>query len=226
MNDLDPITVEYTLEKKGNLSLIEAEPSVGKTALGIHFLLSSVEQDKYALYLTLEFDEETLRERLLAVASRIELRKIREDNLSREERKKIAETKADLDLYRFAIRDMIAPSLSEVIALIEKIHNEGKAEVVIIDYLRLIRNEGKDILKELKALAERLNVAVIVLEQIPRGSEGNETDSTYADAFFLLKRDGEKASLLSLKGDDKGKEEYLTYNPHTAGFRVVMDNLI
>ena len=47
MNDLDPITVEYTLEKKGNLSLIEAEPSVGKTALGIHFLLSSVEQDKF-----------------------------------------------------------------------------------------------------------------------------------------------------------------------------------
>ena len=226
MNDLDPITVEYTLEKKGNLSLIEAEPSAGKTALGIHFLLSAVENDEHTLYLSLEFYEDMLRERLLSVASQIELRKIREDNLTEEERKKLAETKADLALCRFTIRDMIAPSLSEVIALIEKIHNEGKAEVVIIDYLRLIRNEGKDILKELKALAERLNTAVIVLEQIPRGSEGNETDSTYADAFFLLKRDGEKASLLSLKGDDKGKEEYLTYNPYTTGFRVVMDNLI
>ncbi|MBO8435578.1 MAG: hypothetical protein IAA97_01175 [Spirochaetes bacterium] len=226
MEKLDPITMEYTLEKKGNLSLIESAPSVRKTALGIHFLLSSVEKDEQAIYLSFEFDEESLRERILSVASQIELRKIREDNLSREERKKLAETKADLALCRFTIRDMIAPSLSEVIALIEKIHNEGKAEVVIIDYLRLIRNEGKDILKELKALAERLNVAVIVLEQIPRGSEGNETDSTYADAFFLLKRDGEKASLLSLKGNDKGKEEYLTYNPYTTEFRVVMDNLI
>ena len=72
-------------------------------------------------------------ERLLSVASQIELRKIREDNLSAEERKKLAETKADLDLCRFTIGDMIAPSLSEVIGLIEKIHNEGKAEVVIFD---------------------------------------------------------------------------------------------
>ena len=218
MNDLDPITVEYTLEKKGNLSLIEAEPSAGKTALGIHFLLSAVENDEHTLYLSLEFYEDMLRERLLSVASQIELRKIREDNLTEEERKKLAETKADLALCRFTIRDMIAPSLSEVIALIEKIHNEGKAEVVIIDYLELIKDEGKDIIKELKALAERLEIAVISLQQIPRGSGEVIIDSPFIDNFYCLKRkrDSNEARLVNLK--DK-KDIKLSYDPKTTRFR-------
>ena len=130
------------------------------------------------------------RERLLSVASQIELRKIREDNLTEEERKKLAETKADLALCRFTIRDMIAPSLSEVIALIEKRHNEDKAEVVIIDYLGLIKDEEKDILKELKALAERLGIAVIALQQIPRGSgEVNIDIEQQGDAMKIVVSD-------------------------------------
>ncbi len=216
MNDLDPITVEYTLEKKGNLSLIEAEPSAGKTALGIHFLLSAVENDEHTLYLSLEFYEDMLRERLLSVASQIELRKIREDNLTEEERKKLAETKADLALCRFTIRDMIAPSLSEVIALIEKRHNEDKAEVVIIDYLGLIKDEEKDILKELKALAERLGIAVIALQQIPRGSGEVNIDSPYMDNFYCLKRDGNEARLVNLKED---KVIEFSYDPKTTRFK-------
>ena len=217
MNDLDPITVEYTLEKKGNLSLIEAEPSAGKTALGIHFLLSAVENDEHTLYLSLEFYEDMLRERLLSVASQIELRKIREDNLTEEERKKLAETKADLALCRFTIRDMIAPSLSEVIALIEKRHNEDKAEVVIIDYLGLIKDEEKDILKELKALAERLGIAVIALQQIPRGSGEVNIDSPYMDNFYCLKRDGNEARLVNLKED---KVIEFSYDPKTTRFKI------
>ena len=216
MNDLDPITVEYTLEKKGNLSLIEAEPSAGKTALGIHFLLSAVENDEHTLYLSLEFYEDMLRERLLSVASQIELRKIREDNLTEEERKKRAETKADLALCRCTIRDMIAPSLSEVIALIEKRHNEDKAEVVIIDYLGLIKDEEKDILKELKALAERLGIAVIALQQIPRGSGEVNIDSPYMDNFYCLKRDGNEARLVNLKED---KVIEFSYDPKTTRFK-------
>lgn len=216
MNDLDPITVEYTLEKKGNLSLIEAEPSAGKTALGIHFLLSAVENDEHTLYLSLEFYEDMLRERLLSVASQIELRKIREDNLTEEERKKLAETKADLALCRFTIRDMIAPSLSEVIALIEKRNNEDKAEVVIIDYLGLIKDEEKDILKELKALAERLGIAVIALQQIPRGSGEVNIDSPYMDNFYCLKRDGNEARLVNLKED---KVIEFSYDPKTTRFK-------
>lgn len=216
MNDLDPITVEYTLEKKGNLSLIEAEPSAGKTALGIHFLLSAVENDEHTLYLSLEFYEDMLRERLLSVASQIELRKIREDNLTEEERKKLAETKADLALCRFTIRDMIAPSLSEVIALIEKRHNEDKAEVVIIDYLGLIKDEEKDILKKLKALAERLGIAVIALQQIPRGSGEVNIDSPYMDNFYCLKRNGNEARLVNLKED---KVIEFSYDPKTTRFK-------
>ena len=216
MNDLDPITVEYTLEKKGNLSLIEAEPSAGKTALGIHFLLSAVENDEHTLYLSLEFYEDMLRERLLSVASQIELRKIREDNLTEEERKKLAETKADLALCRFTIRDMIAPSLSEVIALIEKRNNEDKAEVVIIDYMGLIKDEEKDILKELKALAERLGIAVIALQQIPRGSGEVNIDSPYMDNFYCLKRDGNEARLVNLKED---KVIEFSYDPKTTRFK-------
>ena len=218
MGKTDLVSFEQVFEKKGNLSLIEAEPSVGKTALGIHFLLASVEKDEQAIYLSFEFDEEKLRKRILSVVSQIELRKIEKDNLSEEESKKIAETKADLALYRFTIEDMIAPSLSEVIALIEKIHNEGKAEVVIIDYLELIKDEGKDIIKELKALAERLEIAVIALQPIPRGSGEVIIDSPFIDNFYCLKRkrDSNEARLVNLK--DK-KDIKLSYDPKTTRFR-------
>ncbi len=218
MGKTDLVSFEQVFEKKGNLSLIEAEPSVGKTALGIHFLLASVEKDEQAIYLSFEFDEEKLRKRILSVVSQIELRKIEKDNLSEEESKKIAETKADLALYRFTIEDMITPSLSEVIALIEKIHNEGKAEVVIIDYLELIKDEGKDIIKELKALAERLEIAVIALQPIPRGSGEVIIDSPFIDNFYCLKRkrDSNEARLVNLK--DK-KDIKLSYDPKTTRFR-------
>ena len=218
MNRMDAITMEYALEKKGNLSLIESEPSKGKTALGLHFLLSAAEKDEPVLYLSLECNEEILMTRLLPIASGIGREKILAGDLTEEERNILMQSKADIATYPITIENMTASSISEVTALIKRLHDEGKADITIIDYLRLIDPEGKNVLQELKALAERLSIAVIALEQIPRGSGEVNIDSPYIDNLCCLKREGNEAMLADLK-ENKAIELY--YDPQTAKFSVV-----
>ena len=218
MNSMVAITIEYALEKKGNLSLIEAEPSKEKTALGLHFLLSAAEKDEPVLYLSLECNEEILMTRLLPIASGIGREKILAGDLTEEERNILMQSKADIATYPITIENMTAPSISEVTALIKKLHDEGKADIAIIDYLCLMNAEGKNILQELKALAERLSIAVIALEQIPRGSGEVNIDSPYIDNLCCLKREGNEAMLADLK-ENKAIELY--YDPQTAKFSVV-----
>lgn len=223
MGKTDLVSFGQIFEKKGALSLIEAEPSVGKTGIGLYLLLSVAEEDKPCLFISIEIDEEGINNRLLGVASGIDIRKISTGHLSQKEKAELSNTKSHLASLPLIIESsMPSPSLSDVITLIERLHNEGKTDIAIIDYLHLVNPEGRDSLKELKALAEKLDIAVIALHQIPRGSGEVIIDSPYIDNSYCLKRErGEARDAILVNLKDEENVIKLYYDPYATKFSVI-----
>ena len=112
---------------------------------------------------------------------------------------------------------MKAPLFSTVVSAIERWHQKGDADIVYIDYLNLIRPEGKELLSELKAIAIKFDIPIIGMEQIPRGSGEAKMDSPYIDNLYCLKMEDRKVSLIDLKW--KNDMEF-SYDPKTTGFKL------
>lgn len=201
---------------KGCVTLIESEPSLGKTGLALSLMLSAAENGLTPLYISLEYSTDRLMEKLLAIFSGISLRKI----AAGKEAKTLDESKSALSSLRISIKSMIRPLLPDVTSIIEKHCKENQADIVFIDYLGLIRSGGENAVSVLKKLAESFDIPIVTLEQIPRGCYAGLCRGPEAEADLSLRliRDGEKAKLSNLKGRDIGLD--LIFNPETTGFSV------
>lgn len=113
---------------------------------------------------------------------------------------------------------MKAPLFSTVVSAIERWHQKGDADIVYIDYLNLIRPEGKELLSELKAIAIKFDIPIIGMEQIPRGSGEVKMDSPYIDNLFCLTREGNNAWLVDLKNNNKIE---LSFDSEPTGSSVI-----
>ena len=97
-------------------------------------------------------------------------------------------------------------------------YQKGDADIVYIDYLNLIRPEGKELLSELKAIAIKFDIPIIGMEQIPRGSGEVKMDSPYIDNLFCLTREGNNAWLVDLKNNNKIE---LSFDSEPTGSSVI-----
>ena len=90
-------------------------------------------------------------------------------------------------------------NIDEVITTIRN----NNYDIVVIDYIQLVRNlDNKNILKELKDLANELGITIIVLSQLSREVEGRiplvsdlSFDMSYVDNTLLLYKDLDKVNI-------------------------------
>ena len=96
------------------------------------------------------------------------------------------------------INDKPAMSINDICNEIKRLKENNNIKFVLIDYLQLISNDGKDILKELSDLSKDLNITICVISQLTREPEerqnhrpvlsdfGKNTNIEYADIVILL----------------------------------------
>ena len=96
------------------------------------------------------------------------------------------------------INDTPAMSVNDICNEIKRLKENNNIKFVLIDYLQLISNDGKDILKELSDLSKDLNITICVISQLTREPEerqnhrpvlsdfGKNTNIEYADIVILL----------------------------------------
>ncbi len=177
-SDLDRYTAGF---QKGDLIILAARPSVGKTAFALNIAINSaaVSQGACAIF-SLEMPAIQLAMRMLSAKAKVDGQKIRQGRLSDEEWGKINEASQELKHQKIFIDDKTGAKVSEIYAKCRKLKNDHGLYLVIIDYIQLIQSSGNhesrqqevsDISRKLKALARDLDVPVIALSQLSRDLE-------------------------------------------------------
>jgi replicative DNA helicase len=177
--DLDDLTGGF---QPGNLIILAARPSMGKSALVTNMAENAV-VDGYAVALfSLEMSESELAQRFVASQARIRGEELRKGRVAENRWQKIlaaCQTLSDAPLW---IDDSSDTGVLEVRAKARRLHHQlpQGLGLIIIDYLQLMRHEGRvesrveqvgQISRGLKSLARELNVPVIALSQLSRAVE-------------------------------------------------------
>ena len=168
----------------GDMIVVAARPSVGKTALALNFAYRAANRtNKPVAVFSLEMPAEQLITRLIGTESSVSLSKITTGNLVGIDRAKVANAIHKIGSLPIYIDDSPNGKLMDIIAKSRKLQaNNPDLSLIIIDYLGLVSSgntKSSDSRQEevrkaslaLKALARELKVPVIVVSQLSRDVE-------------------------------------------------------
>jgi replicative DNA helicase len=177
--DIDRITGGF---QRGNLIVIAARPSMGKSALVANIAENASLKGYPVALFSLEMSESELAQRFVASQARIPGEELRRGRVAESKWQKILSACQTLGEAPLWIDDSSDTSVLDVRAKARRLHHqvEGGLGLIIIDYLQLMRPEGRvesrveqvgQISRGLKGLARELNVPVIALSQLSRAVE-------------------------------------------------------
>lgn len=165
-----------------DLIILAARPSMGKTAFALNLALNAaMKSEKSVLIFSLEMSSSQLLQRLLAVQSQIGLQKIRNGFLEEDEWGRLGIASGQLVASNINIADVPNVNVLEIRAMARRLKAMNKLDMIVIDYLQLIKGSGKstdnrqqeisDISRSLKGIARELNIPIIALSQLSRAPE-------------------------------------------------------
>jgi replicative DNA helicase len=185
-NDLDAITGGF---QPGNLIIIAARPSMGKSALVTNMAENVAlhhERPRPVALFSLEMSEAELAQRFIASQASIKGDDLRKGRLKDESKwKRVLKVASQYDASPLFVDDSSDIGILDVRAKARRLHQQtlaryGGLGLVIVDYLQLMRADTRvenrvqqvgEISRGLKILARELQVPVIALSQLSRGVE-------------------------------------------------------
>ncbi|MFA6862071.1 MAG: replicative DNA helicase, partial [Bacilli bacterium] len=186
---------------KGDMIIVGARPSVGKTSFGLNLLYQEAKRGIPVIFFSLEMSATSIAMRLLEMASRLDHDEInsmtflhgstnkqilvdRSDSATTEAQvNNLQQGLNELSALPFYIDDNPGSKMIDISAKCKKLINSIKnVGLIAIDYLGLITSPSKsssdnrqqevsDISRQIKSLARTLNVPIIALSQLSRQSE-------------------------------------------------------
>ncbi len=164
----------------GDLIIIAARPSMGKTAFALNLAQSVLDQNKGVVIFSLEMPAEQLMMRMLSAKASIPLQRLRVGNLSDLEWSEISRLSDYYDKKKLFIDDEGSLNVHQLRAKLRKLKSQHpEIELAVIDYLQLMSGSGtkdrhleiSEISRSLKMLARELQIPIIALSQLNRSLE-------------------------------------------------------
>ncbi len=182
--DLDRLTSGL---QPTDLIVVAGRPSMGKTALAMNiaqYVATMKEGAAPVGIFSMEMSKEQLVTRLLSSEAEIEHTKLRTGTLSSAEWPKLAYAAGKLSEALIFIDDSPAMTVLDLRARARRLKKEHGLELLVIDYLQLMRGvkssierreqEISEISRFLKALAKELHIPVVAISQLNRMLEQRE----------------------------------------------------
>jgi replicative DNA helicase len=177
--DLD--TLLATGLKRGDLVIVAARPSLGKTSLVLNFAKSASErQTATVAFFSIEMAAEQLVQRMLAIESGVDSARLAFGQHSDRDERKISQALGVLSDLSIYFDDSAMLTVAEMRAKARRLQLERGLDLVVVDYLQLMqsgtRNENRVqevsyVSRSLKQLARDLDVPVVACSQLSRASE-------------------------------------------------------
>ena len=166
----------------GNLVIIAARPSMGKTTLVLNIAQNiALEEKRPVAIFSLEMPAQDIVMRMLAAESQIDFGRLRTGNFSEDYWGPLTEGASRLAKAPILINDNRGLTVQSLRAEGRRLKGEhGNLALIIVDYLQLLRGTGRynareqeisEISRALKILAWELNVPIIACSQLSREIE-------------------------------------------------------
>jgi replicative DNA helicase len=168
----------------GEMIIIAARPSMGKTSLAMNIVEHvAVELKKPCAVFSLEMTADSLVQRLICARARINMRQLMSGQfLNKGDFQQMTRAASQLAESNIIIDDTPALSILDLRSKARRFKKLYGIEMIAIDYLQLCRSTSKraadnrqqeiaEISSGIKALAKELSLPVIVLAQLNRGPE-------------------------------------------------------
>lgn len=161
----------------GNLVVLAARPSVGKTAFMLQMARAAAIDGKKSLVLSLEMTNEELAQRLLSSTGLVDNRELAQGQVDWQNFERAKSIFSTRSIYL----DDRASTINDVCSRISLARMQGRCDIAFIDYLQLItateKNESVNyqvaaMTKRLKQLAKSLRIPIVLLSQLSRQAEG------------------------------------------------------
>jgi len=176
--DLNRITGGW---QKSNLIIIAGRPSMGKTAIALHFAKSAARMGVPVVIFELEMTDVKLSDRLLISESNVDPNSFKVGRLTNDELKSIELAVGKLYDYKINIDSNSVVTMDYIRNRSRLLKKQGKCEMIIIDYLQLIEDSGAKntnreqevarMSRKAKLLAKELDIPVLLLAQLSRKVE-------------------------------------------------------
>jgi replicative DNA helicase len=176
--DLDKILAGM---HKGDLIILAARPSVGKTAFALNIAVNSAKAGYTTGVFSLEMSSEQLVQRIMCAEARVDSQKLRTGYLADEDWPLLMQAMGRIGSIPLHVDDTPSISIMEVRAKARRLMRGQETGLIIVDYLQLMqpasrRSENRqveiaEISRGLKILAKELNCPVIALSQLSRAVE-------------------------------------------------------
>ena len=178
-SDFDQMTSGF---HPSDLIILAARPAMGKTAFALNLALNAAMKSKKGVLLfSLEMSSSQLLQRLLSIEAGIGLQKIRNGFLDPDDWGKLGLASMKLSNSEINIADLPNVNVLEIRAIARRLKAAGKLDMIIIDYLQLIKGnstrgdnrqqEISEISRALKGIARELDIPIIALSQLSRATE-------------------------------------------------------
>lgn len=222
--------------QNGDLMILAARPAVGKSTYAMNLALQIAKQNNaHVAFFSLEMSIEQLLMRIYSYQAGIDLSKIRSGQLTPDELLLLSLAKEDLAKCNLYFDSSPSSNMADIRTKCRQLKQQGRLDFIVIDYLQLItvenarggrQEEVAKISRQLKTLAQELNVPILALSQLSRSIEGRESKSPQlsdlresgsieqdADmVFFIYKRSDVEAQDVADELNEKAKEGLVQEN--------------
>jgi replicative DNA helicase len=196
----------------GDLVVVAARPSAGKTALVLEFARHQAEEGNATLIFSLEMSRTSLVQRLACRVADVNLHKFRSGYLAREEQGRLLVAMGKISEYPIWVSDPPSMRATEIRWKIRTLAQRIKPALVIVDYLQLLRAKAEnrtqavtEISMELKAAARELGEickgTLIAVSQLARIPPGERPQLHHLRESGQIEQDADTVLLLSDQGN-------------------------
>ncbi len=216
--ELDNLTNGF---KPGEMIVLAARPSVGKTSLAMNIVENIAFSKKYEenpkniLVYSLEMSATSLAMRMICGRARVNMNDLRRGFVRKDYAEKLNSISKEFQQAHLWVDDTSGLSINQIRAKARRLKMRNHLHLIVVDYLQLISGDAKalsrenqisDISRGLKAMAKELDVPVIVLSQLNRDSEKERRDPRLSDLreSGAIEQDADVVMLLGKhrKGED------------------------
>ena len=174
----------------GDLIIIAARPSMGKTALALNIAENAaLHRDGHhpVAVFSLEMSADALVRRMICCRAKISAHSLGKGFLARELHSELISAVDTLMKAPIVVDDTAGLEVSELRSRARQISRKHSIELIVVDYLQLLhckeaaregrQNEVARISSELKVMAKELHVPVVCLSQLSRAPESRDKTS-------------------------------------------------
>jgi replicative DNA helicase len=165
----------------GQMVIIAARPAIGKSTIGLDLCRSaSIKHGLTSVIFSLEMSRTEITMKMLSAEARIPLHHMRNGRMSDDDWQRLVRKMGEVSEAPLFIDDSPNMTMMEIRAKARRLKQRHDLRLIMIDYMQLMTSgkkvesrqlEVSEFSRQIKLLAKELDVPVVAISQLNRGSE-------------------------------------------------------